>query len=447
MTAFCLNISQFSIVLKLLKRLGILVFFLSEVATGSTTVKLSGGIPWQSNKRYRSISRYEMRMDSVAIHVELKRGIHWYTTNSDGNWWRRHIGWNPDGVVENLDSTCSGKYVCSLEYQTFGCQMPGRQSGTAFRTFDKPTIAFIPLNDADMIFTKNRGVWRKFWKLDPEEIRVPVGDARDTIEDSDFPFREVYQVEGKHLDCDGLYCIGWNQKADSAASLTHLLNIFWSQSRNLPQCANENTYRARIRTGSAEGWSECPKDDLANVVIQSEAKLMTYALYGQADSRKEGDIWAVPSDMLTSFLPQLPPDRQPFKFGEGQIVLKAGPVSKDGIQRLEMVTSGVSNGRSISTNLQIEPNVDSDTERPSKFQNPDYQDVRNNFLRFEIDTDNKICKKAECRVTLRDYSGPIPKTGQLELKGKTIEGDQINSFIKNGTIVLAAEVTTTVTDN
>ena len=402
--------------------------------------------PWRQDKFYSVNSRYEMHLDNIVLDVKNVRKAYkdppWY------KWWLKK-----EKIADHYKSQpFSGMYLCYLNYQTFGAYIQNANSGSVFRRYTTADVEFRPLDEAGRtaLVDANPSWLRRVLKIPPLCKYVSNKDIADKMQSGDFPLREIFTMDDKCLDSKSWYFLSWNQREAFKADMRHNMDVLKKNVRNVPSKFLINLSpkdRAKISlqsvgSGVASGWSKESKLDLGYCVAQAEAKMMTYAIYGQQKTRNVGDVWSIDSDMLESFFPLQRKKRKPFSFESGVLVLTV--VSDDnGIVTVKSLPRGKVDGAMVSTNLEIVPRTE-DSEHSPEFAT-DMQNEYDNFVKFTIDTDNRVCTKAEMRVTFRDYKGVIPKVEQLSLNDSAPD-HEIRAKIDGGTVVLHSEITTDVED-
>lgn len=399
--------------------------------------------PWRPGKFYSVKSRYEMRLNNIIMDTKKIR-----KADVDRRWYR----WikRDEKVEEHYRSQpFSGMYSCYLDYQTFGAHLENRNNGSVFRRYASADVSFQPLDRVGRtVFTDAEPSWLRRVLFGPRSEDVSNRELAAKMQDADFVFREIFTTDGKNLDSDSWYYFAWNQIEDLKADLRHSMDVYKKSAREVPSEFLLNLTpqdRARIcmqsvESGAAAGWTKESKLDLGYCVGQAEAKMMTYAIYGQQETRNVGDVWTVDSEMLESFFPLQSKNRKPFSFSGGVLVLTV--VSDDnGIVSVKSLPSGNVDGAMVSTDLKIEPRTEESEHRPN-FNN-DISNERDNFIRFTIDTDNRVCTTAEIQATLYDYQGAVPKVDQLSLNDPQRE---MRVCIDGGSVILHSVITTDVED-
>lgn len=391
-------------------------------------VTFKGQPPWRSNTVYQVTSQYNLILDNIRLEVDIL-----------GKWWPKKR--KPVGHVTS--DPFSVKYFCSLDYSTLKVMKMGEQQGSAFREFSQPSVEFVPEGHPEVCFTKTNtnGWWRDVWRMDAETEMVNIAKAG---ENADFAYRQVYEPEGRKTAYGNLHMIYWEQ--NEAFTKESSLSVFKGPHRNTEIDTGFDN-RAAISQNQADGWVRCGSSDMPNSVIQAEAKLMSYAIYGNTDTRDEGEAWTVDADILTSFLPAVRPEDQAFSFKGGKLVLMVKDVDRRGIQTIVMVPKATVNGKEETTDLKIVPNISG--KYKATYDAPNLANSSENSVIFKVDSRHRICRSGEVRLVLRNYNGALPSVGQMELGGKkkrVIDGHQIDAQIKSGTVTMAAELRTTTSD-
>ena len=315
--------------------------------------------------------------------------------------------------------------------------------------YNSADVEFKPLDEKGRtIIVEANPSWLRRVLFGPRCEEVSNKEVADKMRNADFPLKEIFTMGEKFLDDMSWYFLAWNQRTAFNADVCHNMDVFKKDARNVSSEFLINLSekdRARISeqsvgSGEASGWSKVTKLDLGFCVAQAEAKMMTYAIYGQQKTREVGDVWTIDSDMLDSFFPLQSKNRKPFSFKGGVLVLTV--VSDDnGIVTVKSLPRGKVDGAMISTDLNIEPRTEESEHRP-EFTTY-MQNEHDNFVKFIIDTDNRVCSSAEIQVTLKDYKGVIPKVEQLRINDPE-HGMRAN--IDGGTVVLHGVITTDVED-
>lgn len=400
--------------------------------------------PWRPGKYYSVKSRYEMRLDNIVLDVKKVREAydkrHWYTP------WK--VTRHPEKVVEHYYSNpFSGMYSCYLNYQTFGAYFENQNAGSVFRRYANADVSFQPLDAAGRtVFIDAEPSWLRRVLFGPRCEEVSNREIAEKMQDVDFVFREIFTADGKSLDSLSWYFLAWKQREAFKADMRYSMDVFKKDVRDVPNEFLMNISakdRAKISSqsvgsGAASGWSKESKLDLGFCVAQAEAKMMTYAIYGQEETREVGDVWTINSNMLESFFPLQSKNRKPFSFKSGVLVLTV--VSDDnGVVTVKSLPRGKVDGAMVSTDLNIEPRTEESEHRP-EFTTY-MQNEHDNFVVFTIDTDNRVCTKAEMRTTLCNYRGAVPKVEQLSLNDH-----EMRVHIDGGAVTLHSVITTDVED-
>lgn len=397
--------------------------------------------PWKTGKYYNVRSQYEMTLNGIVMEIWNVRKAHEHWTGL----------WNVDAKVEDhyYSNPFSGKYTCYLDYRTFGANLVNTNNGSVFRAYDSANVEFRPLDAyGRTVFTDAEPSWLRRVLFGPRSEKVTNKEIAEQMQDADFMFREIFMTDGKNLDTDSWYFFGWNQRSAFNGDRMHHMDVFKKSKRFAPVSELERITprdRAKIKQqvvgdGVSSGWNKTTDLDLGYNVAQAEAKMMTYAIYGQKETRDVGDVWTIDSETLESFFPLQSKARKPFSFDGGVLVLTVES-DNNGIVTVKSLPSGRIHGAQTRTDLHIQPRTEASEFKP-KF-NVDMQDERNNYVRFTIDSLNEICKQAEMRVLLENYSGAVPKVEQLSLNDP--EHFKVVT-ISNGSIVLYCMITTKVED-
>ena len=436
-------------------------FSLLLLATVPTALSASDSIdygranpPWKPDKRYRVVSQYDMELRNIVLDIQFFRPekVVW-----KGTWFEhKRKGKQEDRFTS---SPFSGKYSCNLEYATFATFLQNKNSGSTFRDYQDATIEFHPTDEkGQTVLTDAQPGWfRRNLGLKPISKEVDNSTLSGSMESADFMFREIFETEGQCLDVGSWYFLGWDQTEAFQADIRHHMNVFKrekasgaakdAEAEALSKVSQEDRNRmarAMVGDGIWANWERAPKNDIGYNVAQAEAKMMSYAIYGQEETRNPGDVWAVDSDTLESFFPLQNKRFKPFSFDDGVLVLSVESIDSNGMVTVKSLKGGIVDGTWIATTLNIAPNTDEKNElRPTFSINMD--DDQNNFVRFIIDSRNNVCSNAEMQVLLEDYKGAVPKMEQLSLSEKN-EDREIKAKIDGGEILLHCRIATTVED-
>lgn len=399
------------------------VAFCDDVAE---PVTFKGQPPWRSNTVYHVTSQYDLILDNIRLEVD-ELGKRWP---------------NKGKAVRHFTSEpFSATYLCSLDYTTSEVMKWGEQQGSAFRQFERPAVEFVLKGHPEVCFTKKNGWWRDFWGMDAKTEMVDIQKPGD---DADFAYRQIYEPVGKKTAYSNWHMIYWEQ--NEAFTKESSLSVFKGPHRHT-DIDRGGGQRAAISQNQAVGWVRCGTLDMPYCVIQAEAKLMSYAIYGNTDARDKGEAWTVDADILTSFLPAVKPEDQAFSFKGGKLVLMVKDVDRRGIQTIVMVPKATVNGKEETSDLKIVPNISG--KYKVTYDAPNLANPSENSVIFKVDSRYRICRSGEVKLVLRNYNGALPSVGQMELGGKkkrVIDGHQIDAQITNGTVTMAAELATKVSD-
>ncbi len=400
--------------------------------------------PWKPGKYYSVISRYNMTLNGMVMDIKKIRKEH------DVSIGRLRI-WHNDEKVKNhvYSSPFSGAYSCYLNYRTFGAQFANKNNGSVFRAYDSADVSFSPLDEVGRtVLTDAEPSWLRRVLFGPRSEEVSNREIAEKLQDADFMFREIFMTDGQNLDVWSWYFLGWKQRSAFNGDMAHHLDVYKKAKRDVQIEALEGISRidrAKIKqqhvgSGIAGGWAKQTDDDLGYNVAQAEAKMMTYAIYGQQETRTVGDVWEIDSATLESFFPLQSKNRKPFSFSGGNLILKVAS-DRNGIVEIVSLPSGRVNGQQKRTDLRIEPRHEESEFRPKFTVN--MWDSGDNYVHFTIDTMNEVCTKAEMHVVLRDYSGAVPKVEQLSLNDPD---HRYAVKITQGSVVLHCEITTNIED-
>lgn len=390
-------------------------------------VETYGEPPWRKGIRYEVKSTYEMSLENIVLDVNVKK---------PESYWERIKGWEWTDK-HAVSDPFSGKYTCRLNYRTGHVERRG-QGGSALRNFDESDLQFRPTGSGSVIFTLDPTWWRNFWGQGREKVEVP--DMTASAGAAEFYFSQIFDPDKAKIHYANGYFVGWKQR--DATSHRKNLDV-WRGPRLEDDTSISHDTRMEIWIGHPQ-WTKCTDGDMAYNVIQAESKLMTYAIYGQTETRRLGEAWLVDAEILTAFLPQLAKEDQPFEFTGGSIVLKVTKMDEEGDQIIEMLPSGKVNGKNESSDLRIQSSYGNKFN--SSFDSPDLADSVENYVRFKVDEDCRICRSGKVNIVLHRYQGDVPRMGQLELHGKTIAGNRLNSRIAGGTVKIHAEISTEAFD-
>ncbi len=399
--------------------------------------------PWKPGKEYSVRSQYEMTLDGIVMDIKKIRKEH------------DVLFIHVDEKVKEHGKTkpFSGKYACYLNYQTFGAEFVNKNNGSVFRRYWSADVSFQPLDEYGKTTITKVHPWliEKWLGLDSKEVSNR--RIAEKMQDADFMFREIFMTDGKHLDTLSWYFLCWNQRSAFAGDRTHHMNIFNKAAQNaggsgLLASELQNISprdRARIEgqtvgSGMGDNWKRITDVDLGYNVAQAEAKMMTYAIYGQEKTRNVGDVWEIDAETLESFFPLQSKDRKPFSFTGGVLVLTV--VSDDnGVVTIKSLPRGRVDGAMKSTDLRIQPLTGQSAHRPSF--NIYMENERDNYVRFTIDSLNEICARAEMKATLRNYQGAVPKVEQFNFDDPK---HRYEAKIDSGSVILHCMITTHVED-
>lgn len=396
--------------------------------------------PWKPGKNYSVVSRYDMELKGIVMHVKKFR--------------KAYDGWIWHHDEKLKDHYCSdpftGKYSCLLNYQTFGAHFSNKNNGSVFRRYARADVAFQPQDRYGKTIIRDADPWwfQRWLGLDSkEESNQKIANM---MQDADFMFREVFMTDGRHLDVESYYFLGWDQMEVFKADLRHRMDVFKKSIHAVPQSFLEKITpkdRARIQqcgvgTDPASSWEKETCHDLGYCVAQAEAKMMAYAIYGQEKTRNVGDVWEIDSETLESFFPLQEKGRKPFSFRGGVLILTVES-DNNGVVTVKSLPCGRVDGCNKSTDLKIEPHMEKSEHRP-QFK-IDMWNARDNFVRLTIDSFEEICTKAEMMATLKEYSGAVPKVDQLSLNNDDPDYE-MRVDISDGEVVLHCVITTNVED-
>lgn len=397
--------------------------------------------PWKTGKYYNVESEYEMTLNGIVMEIWNVRKAHEHWTG----WW------NVDAKVEDhyYSNPFSGKYACYLNYRTFGANLVNKNNGSVFRDYVSANVEFSPLDAyGRTVFTDAEPSWLRRVLFGPRSEEVSNEEVAEKMQDADFMFREIFMTDGRNLDTGSWYFFGWNQSAAFNGDRMHHMDVFKKSKSLAPISGLERITprdRAKIKQqivgdGVSSGWSKTDDLDLGYNVAQAEAKMMTYAIYGQRETRNVGDKWTIDAETLESFFPLQSRNRKPFSFDGGVVVLTVAS-DDNGIVTVKSLPSARIDGMQTRTDLHIQPRTEASDFKPS-FR-VDMQNERDNYVRFTIDSFNEVCKRAEMKVVLENYSGAVPKVEQLSLNDpkhfKVVT-------ISDGSIILHCMITTNVED-
>ena len=396
--------------------------------------------PWKPGKYYSVVSRYDMELKSIVMHVKKFRKAY-------EGWIWHHDEKLKDHYYSN---PFTGTYSCALNYQTFAAHFANKNNGSVFRRYASAEVRFKPQDRYGKTIIRDADPWwfQRWLGLDSKEVSNQ--KIANMMQDADFMFREVFMTDGQHLDGESWYFLGWNQLEAFKADLRYRMDVFKKGVHAVPQSFLENITpkdRARIQqcafgTDPASGWEKKSCHDLGYCVAQAEAKMMAYAIYGQEKTRSVGDVWEIDSEALESFFPLQEKGRKPFSFDRGALILTVES-DNNGIVKIKSLPRGCVDGCNKSTDLRITPRTEDNEHRP-KFK-MDMWNEQDNYARFTIDSFNEVCTKAELRATLKEYNGAVPKVDQLSLNNDDPDYE-MRVDISDGEVILHCVMTTTVED-
>lgn len=394
--------------------------------------------PWKTGRYYNANSQYKMTLNNIVLDVKNIRKAY-------EGWW-----WHHDEKVEDhyYSEPFSGQYICNLDYRTFAADLPNKNNGSVFRSYDSAEVAFKLLDDKGRkVFTDAEPSWLRRVLFGPRQKEVSAQTIATAMLDADFMFREVFMTDGQNLDTRSWYFFAWKGREAFDGTQRHHMDVFKkAKAQNLPEKDLEaltQTDRAKIQQGkagsdAAAGWSKAMDMDLGYNIAQAEAKMMTYALYGQTDTRTVGDVWAIDAETLEAFFPLQSKDRKPFSFEGGVLVLTVES-DDDGIVTVKSLPVGRVDGMQVRTDLRIQPRTADSEHRPTF--SVDMQDQRKNYVRLTIDSMHEICQEAEMHMVLADYRGAVPKVEQLMLDDPD---HYTTACITDGAVILHCKITTQV---
>lgn len=421
------------------------ILLLAAEPTAKDWIGMEGNPPWKPEKNYNVRSTYEMELRDIVLDVRLYR--------------KEHRLWGFLWTVDEKEKShatsrpFSGKYTCQLDYSTYGALFETPQRGSVFRDYASASIAFQPEGDGRMILVDADPSWFRSLFFDPRTKTYAKEDVEEMLEDknADFMFRDIFMTGGRYLDADSLYFLQWRSLDELKPNRNRHMAVYKKPKRDFNSDLGiaarlDGQSRSKIELGTVggcpeEGWVRVLGDDLGYQVAQAEAKLMTYCIYGQSETRNVGDVWDIEAETLESFFPLQEKSRKPFTFSGGLLFLTVVS-DKNGIVTVESLSSGLVNGSTTPTNLKVTPNTEANELKPS-FR-IDMTDVRHNKIRFSIDSRAEICTKAEMWLALEDYKGALPKMEQLSLSEVDPEKQRLEAKIDGGRIGLHAVITTTV---
>lgn len=407
--------------------------------------------PWKPRKVYSVVSRYEMELRNIVLDIRVVRpeqeksflGFKYIRKEKE----KGHF----------TSSPFSGTYSCLLDYSTFATEFLSANAGSTFRNYQSANVGFKPKDKRGktILTDANPGWFRRILGLDPRSTATDNARIADMMEDTDFVFREIFETDGRSLDDKSLYFLAWNQRDAFNGDRRHHMDVHkrrkWATATpdgvdplavmNLTSF-ERNRIRQNMAGNEAWGnWERATDQDVGYCVAQAEAKMMSYAIYGQERTRNVGDVWTIGAETLESFFPLQSRSRKPFTFEGGKVVLTVESIT-NGFVTVKSLARGKVEGSPRSTDLRIEPRIESEFKPDFKV---DMGDARNNFVRFTIDSRNEICTRAEMQLFLRNYKGAIPKVEQLSLEeiGKDRE---MRPSIQDGEIRLHCIITTAVED-
>lgn len=421
------------------------ILLLAAEPTAKDWIGMEGNPPWKPEKNYNVRSTYEMELRDIVLDVRLYRKEH--------RFWG--FLWTVDEKEKSHATSrpFSGKYTCQLDYSTYGALFETPQRGSVIRDYASASIAFLPEGDGRMILVDADPSWFRSLFFDPRTKTYAEKDVKEMLEDknADFMFREIFMTGDRYLDTDSLYFLLWRSLDELKANRDRHMAVYKKPKRDFKSDLGiaarlDGQSRAKIEMEMVgnhpeEGWNRVLGNDLGFQVAQAEAKLMTYCIYGQSETRNVGDVWAIDAETLESFFPLQDRSRKPFTFSGGVLVLTVES-DKNGIVTVESLSSGLVKGNTTQTDLKVTPNTEANELKPS-FR-IDMTDVRHNKIRFSIDSRAEICTKAEMWLALEDYKGALPKMEQLSLSEVDPEKQRLEAKIDGGRIGLHAVITTTV---
>ena len=172
--------------------------------------------PWKPGKYYSVVSQYDMELKSIVMHVKKFR--------------KAYEGWiwhHDEKLKEHYFSEpFAGTYSCVLNYQTFGSYFANKNNGSVFRRYASAEVRFKPQDRYGKTIIRDADPWwfQRWLGLDSkEESNQKIANM---MQDADFMFREVFMIDGQHLDGESWYFLGWNQLEAFKADLRYRMDVF-----------------------------------------------------------------------------------------------------------------------------------------------------------------------------------------------------------------------------
>ncbi len=403
-------------------------------------IPISSNPPWVSNRTYTVESKYDLTYSDIVISVDGETNKKWYQLFTPGKF-------------KDKELKITGTYTCPLIYRTFSAGKSGKQ-GYAFRDYNKSEISFglhNPSKELLEVFDWLYPDWEKRTRSKEEMIEK-------TMEGVDFPYSSVFKSGDNTIDDESTYLISWDEPKDYADGTVSIKKrkkdtdkIVANEEMIALGRLNFNDIQ-KIKAGKKtdrpvlNDWKEIDERDLGYHVIQSESKLMTYAIYGNKEQRDMGEAWTVSADILEAFFPEYAEGEKPFTFNKrGRLILEVEKIDEKGRYVIVSTGDAIINDCKIFSDIEIIPNTKNNTTQP-KFEFDEHNSKKNE-IRFIIDPNLQICVEATMKIVLEDYNGPIPVMEQFDLN-KSPKIKKINGVnIRKGNVLINAKITTSVDDS
>lgn len=415
--------------------------------------------PWKPDKRYSVVSTYDMELRNIVLDLRLIRPAEKKVVLK-GTWFEHTRTRNEKEKGHYTSSPFTGTYNCKLNYTTFATALENKNNGSTFREYLLANVEFQPKdkNGRTVVMDAKTNWVQKVLRIEPFSVKMENGDVADKVEGADFMFRDVFETDGRHLDDTSWYFLAWTGRDAFRGDVIHHMDVHKRKKAigrakdaeqealsSITQQGRNRISQDSVGNDISGNWDRVNDQDVGYNVAQAEAKMMSYAIYGQQKTRDVGDVWSVDSATLESFFPLQSKKRKPFSFSGGQIVLTVESIDANGKVLVKSLFQGwdKDEGEYKTTNLNIEPRTTESDLRPSFSVN--LGDTNTNFVRFTIDSRNEVCLRAEMQILLRNYKGALPNVEQFKLDGKE-KDREVRASIQDGEIRLYCLITTSVED-
>lgn len=368
-------------------------------------VEWQGEVPWQSGKRYETISTYEIHLSGLQLEAEAKWATKWKTSEP-----------------------LNGYYKGTLAYSTYSCSKVNLDQGSVLRTYNKPTIEFYPagLNAAAVIFVY-RPDWVEKWKEAPEPFKQKTGTIVERVSDLvavkkdrleikkdferlNFTFAQV--INGFEVDCT--YLLSWDSRNVFSQREGDKLSIKGKSTSKLQAPLSEDK---KVKREISSTGVEAPT--VVQTSVSAESKMLSYSLFGQKKVRNPGEVWEIKPSLLKSFMPVASNKDIPFEFYGERLILQATKFENDSMLHVKVIDEARIDGYQQKTDLRILPGGNGPKAR---FDDPDFNASTNN-IEFVLDGDYQLPSKVVVNLLLKNYNGPLPQPEHLSLRSANVSGD------------------------